>query len=121
MSRILERRVKTLEDLFGVSANGTSTLLATVAEINRVADVSTRLVSLTAASVPITVADHEGKTLVLNRAAGIAATLPVATGSGARYRFVVGTTASGGSYVIRGGASDVLRGLAIQAADGGNT
>lgn len=37
---------------------------------------------------------HDNKALVLNVTAGTTVTLPVATGSGARYRFVVGTASN---------------------------
>lgn len=88
-------------------------LTATAAEVNRVADVSTRVVSLTTASPTLAVADHEGKTLVLNKADGVAVTLPAATGSGAIFRFVVGTAFSGGSFVATCTGNDTLKGLAL--------
>lgn len=99
-------------------ANGAITGLAiasgaTAAEINRVADVSSRVVSLTTASPTLTVADHEGKTLVLNKADGIAVTLPAATGSGSIFKFVVGTTFSGGSFVATCTGDDTLKGVAF--------
>jgi hypothetical protein len=53
--------------------------------------ISSSVVSATASTLAVAAATHNGKTVVLNRAAGIAVTLPAATGSGARYRFVVGT------------------------------
>lgn len=65
-----------------------STLLATAAEINRVADVSTRLVA-GGATLAVTEAAHDGKTILLDTAAGSNPTLPAATGSGAIFRFVV--------------------------------
>jgi hypothetical protein len=85
----------------------------TIAELVRAADVSARIVSLTTASPALTVADHEGKTLVLNKADGIAVTLPAATGSGAIFRFVVGTTFSGGSFVATCTGNDTLKGVAL--------
>lgn len=88
-------------------------ILATVDEINRVADVSTRVVSLTTASPSLTVAAHENKLLVLNKADGIAVTLPAATGSGSVFHFVVGTTFSGGSFVATTTGDDTLKGLAL--------
>jgi hypothetical protein len=74
-------------------------LLATGAEINRVAQASTRIVSITTSTIALTLAAHDGKTVVFNRAAGIAATLPAATGSGARFRIVVGTAFTGDATI----------------------
>jgi hypothetical protein len=90
-----------------------SDLVATNAEINRIADVSTRVVSLAAASPTLAVADHEGKLLVLNRATGVAVTLAAATGSGAVFHFVVGTAFSGGSFVATVTTGSILKGLAL--------
>ena len=58
-------------------------------------------VAATAATLAVTAASHHGRTIYLNKADGIAATLPAATGSGAVFTFVVAVTASGGNYVIK--------------------
>lgn len=58
------------------------------------------IVNVTAASLALTFAAHAGKTLTLNKADGIALTLPVAAGTGKWFDVVVGTTFSGGSGVI---------------------
>lgn len=97
-------------------------VLATAAEINRACDVSTRIVNATAATLAVTVADHDSKTVTLNRAAGIAVTLPAASGSGARFRFFVGTTVTSNSTTIKvANASDTMVGVCMQAADGDST
>lgn len=58
----------------------------------------------------------------INAAAGLTLTLPAASGSGDVYRFYVGTTVTSNSVVIRvANASDTMSGLAVSAADGGNT
>lgn len=80
---------------------GGTTLAATAAEINAVADVSTRLVSATAATLAVTVADHSDKVIVLNRAAGVTATLPAATGSGAVFRFTTGTAVTSNNNIVK--------------------
>lgn len=54
-----------------------------------------RVVAVTTTTVTITRASHDLKTILLNRAAGITATLPAPTGSGAKYRFVIPTSLSG--------------------------
>lgn len=81
---------------------------------------SERLSNVTAATVTVTENDHEGKVITLNRAAGITATLPAATGSGARYKFVVGTTFTGNG-IIQVVGNDTMKGMAIVAQDGGDT
>jgi hypothetical protein len=81
---------------------------------------SERLVNVTAAAVTITSDTHEDLVVMLNRAAGITATLPAATGSGARYQFIVGTTFTG-SGIIQVVGNDIMTGLALVAQDGGDT
>lgn len=63
-----------------------------------------------------------GTTLVLNAAAGLTITLPDATGSGYAYKIVIGTTVTSNDYIIQvANGDDVMTGLALSAADGGNT
>lgn len=84
-------------------------LTATGAEINRVADVSGRLVSLTG-STSITAATHEGKILVLNgTGSAFTQTLPAATGSGAVYKFIVGAVNTS-NHLIKVTGNDVMYG-----------
>lgn len=91
------------------------------------ADVLTDITSLTPAVVnctdstlTVSATTHANKTATLNRAAGIAVTLPAATGTGNVYRFYVGTTFTGdASFVTTGG--DILSGTALLFADGGDT
>jgi hypothetical protein len=72
----------------------------------------------------LTVVDglHAEKVLTLNKAAGLAVTLPPARGSGAKYTFFVGTTVTSNSTTIAvANADDVMSGVALMAADGGDT
>ena len=95
-------------------------VLATAAEINRACDASTRIVNVTAATLAVTEAAHDGKTITLNRAGGITATLPAATGSGTRLKFVVGTTfTSDGIIQVTG--DDTMTGIAWIAQDAADT
>lgn len=97
-------------------------VLATAAEINRACDLSTRIVNLTDATLAVTLADHDGKTIVVNRAAGSVLTLPAAAGSGARLRIVCKTTITSNALTVQvANASDIMQGVAILAADGGST
>jgi hypothetical protein len=88
--------------------------LATAAEINRAADLSTRIVSTTAATISVTLASHDGKTVVLASTHTQTLTLPTAAGTGARYKFVVSATGTDGSKVIKVGSTlDNMTGVSI--------
>lgn len=54
---------------------------------------------------------HGGKTIALDTAAGSVVTLPAATGSKAKYRFVVSVIATSNSHIVKvANASDVMFG-----------
>ena len=100
--------------------NGT-TVSATAAELNRVAAVSSRLVAAGSA-LTLTVAAHEGKIILLDTLAGSTVTLPAATGSGARFNFLIKTVATSNSHVIKvANSSDTMAGVIYMAQDGGDT
>ena len=83
---------------------------------------SDSLVTLTGASATVTAAAHSGRTVLLDRAAGQALTLPAATGTGNSYKFFVATTITSNSTTIKvADATDVMAGTAIVANDGGGT
>lgn len=95
---------------------------ATAAEITRAADVSARIVNLTAAALAVTEALHDGKTITVNKADGSTITLPAATGSGSRFRIFVGTTITSVGLVIKvADATDTMAGVAIVAQDAADT
>lgn len=103
-------------DAKNLKINGTQ-ITASAAELNRVADVSGRIVDATAATLAATEALHDGKVVTLNRAAGIAVTLPAATGSGTKLRFIVGTTVTSNSTTIKVTGNDVMTGNAVICND----
>ena len=75
-------------------------------------------VSATAATLTATAAAHGGKTILLDRAAGIAVTLPDATGSGVRFRFVVVTTITSNTTTIKvPDAANTMTGRAYVESD----
>lgn len=78
------------------------------------------LVSVTTSTVTITAAKHSGKLIVLNRAGGITATLPAATGSGNRYDFLVGTTFTSNG-IIQVVGNDIMQGVAWLTQDAADT
>lgn len=81
-----------------------------------------QLVSATASSLTIVADTHAGRTVAFNRALGVTMTLPAATGSGTRYRFVVATAFSGGSGIIQVASStDYFRGVSWSTQDAGDT
>lgn len=83
---------------------------------------SDSIVSLTASTATITAASHAGRTMLLDRAAGVVATLPAATGSGNTYTFMVKTSVTSNAYTIQvANSSDVMMGAAIVFQDGGDT
>lgn len=98
-----------------------SGLLATADEINRTADLSTRVVTVTAASLALTLASHSDKIVTINAAAGCAITLPAATGTGARFNLFIGTTITSNTSTITRAGSDTMFGRIYQLADGGAT
>lgn len=96
-------------------------VLATAAEINRAADVSTRIVDVTAATLAVTEAAHDSKVVTLNRAASQAVTLPAATGSGMKLLFIIGTTVTTPSTTIKVTGNDTMTGAALAAQDAADT
>ncbi len=88
--------------------------------ISGIQDLNLKPVSITTATVTLTPEAHAGRVVVLNRAAGIAVTLPTATGSGDPYTIFVGTTFTGAASVACAG-DDIFVGTAVLFADGGAT
>lgn len=100
-------------------------VVPTAAQLNAAVDDSTRIVSATASTLTVTQATHANKIVNLNRAAGVAVTLPAASGSGSLYRFFLGTAVTSNSTTIKvANASDIMAGVAIvqgAAANAGTT
>lgn len=68
-------------------------------------------ISVTASTLTLERHIHREAVVVLNRAAGVTVTLPAASGTGDRYRLLVGTTISSNSAVIQvANASDTMVG-----------
>lgn len=97
---------------------GTSTFSGPVVSTAGFISGADSLVSATAATLTATSAAHAGRTVVLDRAAGIAVTLPAATGTGNSYKFFVATTITSNSTTIKvADATDTMAGAAIVAND----
>lgn len=83
-------------------------------------DTSSLVVDVTASTLAVTAAAHNGKTIVLDRAAGIAVTLPVAS-AGLKFKFVVKTTFTGAASIKSVAGADIMIGHAIMGNDTDNT
>jgi len=70
----------------------------------------------------ITVEEHAGRLIRLSAAAGQAITLPAATGSGVKYRFLVATSITSNSTTIKAAsADDSFVGMALLGQDSADT
>ena len=96
----------------------TTTFSGPVVSTNGFISGSDSLVSVTAATATVTPAAHSGRTVLLDRAAGQALTLPAATGTGNSYKFFVATTITSNATTIKvADATDIMAGVAIVAND----
>ena len=71
-----------------------------------------RIVNLTASTLTVSATQHNEKIVTINRAAGTTITLPAASGTGAKYTFIVGTTLTANGVIQVANASDVMTGNA---------
>lgn len=73
-------------------------------------------VAATAATLTVTRLAHANRTIVMDKSGGITITLPAATGTGDKYRFVVGSVSTTG-YVIKSVVgTDLMEGIIIGAS-----
>lgn len=88
-------------------------------DLNVAGSANTQLppISVTAATVTID-STYYNRLIVLNAAAGVAVTLPAATGTGARLRFWIGTTITSNTTTIAKAGSDAIKGLIFQLKNG---
>ncbi len=110
---------KELADAVDQTATLNGALTATAAEINRVATRSTRVVNATAATLVVTEALHDKKMIVLDRAGGIAVTLPAAA-PGLEFNFFVKTTFTGAASIKSVAGADIMIGHALMGNDSDN-
>jgi hypothetical protein len=54
---------------------------------------------------------HDGRTVLFDQIAGSVVTLPAATGSGARFRLVVGVLATSASHKVQVTGTDIIQGI----------
>lgn len=96
-------------------------LTADIATLNNIGSLSSRIVAVTAATLTVTQALHDGKTIVQNSASGCAITLPAATGSGMKTSIFVKTAiTSVGVVISTAPSSDVFSGVLVGAETAAN-
>lgn len=78
-------------------------------------------VTVTSATVTITADGYAGNRIILNRAAGITATLPAATGTGITYEFFLLVDATGSHVIQVANSTDVMMGVAWLGNDSAGT
>lgn len=79
-------------------------------------------INATASSYVLTSEGQSGTAIVANRAAGITFTLPASVGDGSQFEFVVGTTITSNSLIIKvANSTDVMQGVAYVAQDAGDS
>lgn len=94
-----------------VLIHDTSAGVKGTATIAQIAGGSTGMIlDSTATQITITAASHAGRTLTLSAAASCAVTLPAATGTGNKYRFVVAVAATGTAHTISCVGTDDMEG-----------
>lgn len=80
-----------------------------------------RVATLTA-SETLTAEKYDRRVILLDAAAGLTITLPAASGSGAKFEFIVKTTVTSNSAVIKvANTTDSFIGNGVQAQDSGST
>jgi hypothetical protein len=88
--------------------------------IDLTGSVSQALVPATS-TITLSPALHDGKTVALDQADGVAVTLPAATGSGARYRLVVSVTVTSVGDIISAAGTDEFIGSLLAVLDNDTT
>lgn len=88
---------------------------ATAAELNRATDISARVVTTTATALSLTVTEHAERIVLVNSNTTVAntLTLPLATGTGAKFTVINNIAQTQGSVVVAAnGTTNVLNGVA---------
>lgn len=86
-------------------------IASTAAELDRAADVSTRLIA-GGATETVLEATHSDRIVLWDTAAGTIVTLPASTGSGMRVTCMVSVLATSNSHIVKvANASDIIQGV----------
>ena len=101
------------DNLLKIIPAGTGSTEQIVAQLGGIAPVDA-----SAATLTVTADAHAGRTINLNRAAGVTATLPAATGTGNVYTFVVQATVTSNNDIIKvANGTDFMVGTAFFDGD----
>ncbi len=100
--------------------NTGTALVAIWTQMSPAATPASTIVAVTASTLTITQALHHNKTMVLDRAAGIAITLPAAA-AGLHFRFIIKTTFTGAASIKSVAGADIMIGHATMGNDSDNT
>lgn len=92
---------------------GGTAILATAAELNRVADSSTRVVATTATTITVSATVHGSKVVIVNASSAAAINLPVAAATGEIYTFVLGVAATATPHIIAANGTDIIQGVTL--------
>lgn len=115
-SVIIENTDGTTTTLSGAELAVLDGLTATTAEINRSCDASARIVTSSATALSLTVTQHAERVLLIESNSTVANTftLPVATGSGAKFTLINNIAQTQGSVVVAAnGTTDTLQGICL--------
>jgi hypothetical protein len=107
-------------NIAGTFQIGGVTVAATAAQIDAAALTAGNVIDCTASTLAVTEATHNGRWITLNRAAGIAVTLPVAA-AGLEFTFVVETTFTSAATIKSVASADIMIGYALMGNDSDNT
>lgn len=89
-----------------------------LAQLDILGYITSPIITLTAAST-LKRETHAGRTMSLQLLAGFATTLPKSTGSGDKYKFVIGVVNTSGSYIVKvGNTTDIIQGTVHTTSDG---
>lgn len=116
--KCFELTVTKLLNVAGTFQIGGVAVTATAAEINRAASNSSRVGIAAGSTLAVTQALHDGRVINLDTLTGSTCTLPAATGSGARFKFLVTILATSNSHVVKvANASDFFIGAINGVSD----
>lgn len=87
-------------------------------DFNPIWQVGNTPVNVTAAALTVTPAAHGNRWVTLNRATGVAVTLPAFAGLGLSYRFFIGTATSGGTQVFTATGAFLFGGIPMNTDTG---
>jgi hypothetical protein len=81
-------------------------------------DFSNKRVTLSTATITLSAEKHADRTLLFNKVDGVTVTLPKASGSGHKYKFVIQATFTSSNCIIKvGNTTDIIQGLLMVFSD----